>query len=150
MALLVAIVGVVVVIFVGLAIHYHDASGWQTEFRCTICQARVSWTTKMHSYGRCPWCGRKGPKASATVMDTTERAYRLVRQGNWWQVWRPVRREYLDNKAPQKRMKTTRQPGSVQCPQCKLWQQEPSEDTGYKCWKCQYDWLEGKRRKGYA
>ncbi len=28
----------------------------------------------------------------------------------------------------------------IKCPQCGTWNESPSEDTGYKCYKCQFDW----------
>ena len=36
-------------------------------------------------------------------------------------------------------------PSSILCPDCGTWNQEPSEDTMYRCWKCRHDFLPGDK-----
>jgi DNA-directed RNA polymerase subunit RPC12/RpoP len=38
-------------------------------------------------------------------------------------------------------------PGSVKCPECGTWNQEPSDDTMYECYKCGYVFLSTVRRE---
>lgn len=60
---------------------------WQTGWFCVSCDHLLSYREVMYSHGRCPYCGYKGPRA-ITIVDTKERAYRIVRTGPWWAFWR--------------------------------------------------------------
>lgn len=75
-------------------------SHWLTEHRCVSCGHVVSYHTRMYSHGRCPHCGYKG-KHAGTIMDTTEHAFRWVRDGEVWQLWKPRRKQYLTEVQPQ-------------------------------------------------
>jgi hypothetical protein len=50
----------------------------------------------MHSSGRCPYCGYKG-EYSGTIIDITERAYRLVRINPIWKFWKPQFKRVFKN-----------------------------------------------------
>ena len=68
-------------------------SNWRTEHICCSCKAEISDNIRYYSSGRCPYCGYKG-KYAGTIVDTEERAYRIVRHGKWWQFWIKPVREY--------------------------------------------------------
>lgn len=73
-------------------------SEWRTAWFCVSCEQRLSWDQVMHSFGRCPMCGCKGRHAG-TIVDTFERAYRVVRvehASKWWQFWKPKRIEWRE------------------------------------------------------
>jgi|LakMenE18May11ns_1017448.scaffolds.fasta_scaffold9545207_2 hypothetical protein len=68
-------------------------SRWMTEFRCTRCEAALSFREVCYSHGRCPKCGVKDSYAG-TICAVNEVAYRLVRDAPWWAFWVPLRKEY--------------------------------------------------------
>jgi len=56
---------------------------WQTEYLCVYCEHVLSYSEKMDSHGRCPYCGEKHPNA-VTIVETKERAIRYVKNGENW------------------------------------------------------------------
>lgn len=59
---------------------------WRTAYYCAECDGELTRHQKMYSDGRCPLCGHKG-KYAGTIVNTTEKAYRLVRVAPWWKFW---------------------------------------------------------------
>ena len=69
---------------------------WLTVRLCAACDGQLSYHDVMYSFGRCPLCGYKDPRA-ITVVKTRERAFRLVSTGPWWQFWRRRRVEWKED-----------------------------------------------------
>ena len=69
-------------------------SQWYTEYRCKNCKHIISTSEKYRGDGRCPYCAYKS-SVSYTVMEVTERAYRLVWHNDcWWKFLIKPEREY--------------------------------------------------------
>lgn len=63
-----------------------SVSPWRTEYRCVNCHDQMSFSTKMHSNGRCPNCGVKESSAG-TIVRCYEVPYRLERTAPKWKFW---------------------------------------------------------------
>ena len=59
---------------------------WTTAYFCVACMAELSYSKKMYSFGRCPFCGHKG-KHAGSVVDTHECPTRFVTTAPWWKFW---------------------------------------------------------------
>lgn len=67
-----------------------------TAWFCKNCDHEMTFSVKMGSYGRCPYCGNKGINA-CTIIDTYEKAYKLKKINPIWMFWKKTfEREYLE------------------------------------------------------
>lgn len=71
-------------------------SKWYNQEYCKSCNIELSWWEVMHSDGRCPYCGVKGPRAG-TIVDTREKAVRKVYHRPWYIFWQKPTIETKDN-----------------------------------------------------
>lgn len=67
-------------------------TNWQTGFLCIKCNEELSNLQRLHSHGRCPYCGYKDEYA-CTIVATKEFAYRFT---IYWDFTFPFRHKIIE------------------------------------------------------